>query len=182
MRRIAELKLLEFIISLRSFAPHKSMALTCSMLCNLVTCDENKSKRKGSISDFDIYFQNFFLFILRELEEVTTNIQISDELVTTVELRAAIEVVEEISNHFDSSTKDSLLNKLNGIGTLGEASSMRNIQSSPSRIDLDKLIYILLDEYITAKRKLEVDIIENFLNKAQTDKGRAISNSTSICR
>jgi hypothetical protein len=172
MRRIAELKLLELIISLRNFAPHKSMALTCSMLLNLVTCDETRSKRRGSPSDFDIYFQNFFIYILRELEEMSNNIQLSEDLVPIIELRAAIDLVEEICTHFEQSTKDALMSKLNSIGALGEPSSTRNLQTSENRIDLDKLVYILLEEYITSKRKLEVDIVESFLNKFQTDKGK----------
>lgn len=171
MRRIAELKMLEFVISLRTYASQRTMALTCAMLCNLVQCDDSRSKRKGSPTDFDIYFQNFFLYILRELEEVTNNVRVSEDQVLTVDITAAIEVAEEISYYFDATTRDSLLKKLNSMGATSQAQATKSSRNSSNTIDLDKLLYIFLDEYITAKRKLEVDIVEAFLAKASSDKG-----------
>lgn len=174
MRRVAEIKLLEFAVSLRYYCPMNTKALNCAMVCNLIICEDLKSKRKGSTTDFDPFFQNFYLYVLSEIQDLDKETEDKDQWATTMSLRAALELAEEISTYFDASSRESFMSKLNIISKESETSSLRNIQALNPVIDADKFVYILLEEYLTSRRKLEVEIVESFLKNAHSDKGRRV--------
>lgn len=170
MRRVAELKLLEFLVSLRYYCPTNTQALNCAMICNVIICEDVKSKRKGSTTDFDIYFLNFYLYVLSEIQDQDKEDQQNDKSVSTMSLKVAIDLAEEISTYFDVSSREGFMTKLNSIARDTETSSVRGLPSTSPMIYIDKFIYILLEEYLTSKKKMEVEIIESFLMNAQSDK------------
>lgn len=51
--------------------------------------------------------------------------------------------------------------------------------TGPLSIDLDKLVYVLLEEYLSAKRKNELTFVEDFLKKLKSDKGKHLHKSSS---
>jgi hypothetical protein len=70
MRRMAEIKLLEFIVSIKYYMKSKARALTAAMLCNLLSI-EDPTIVKNSAANFDIYLQNFFAYVYQLFQPET---------------------------------------------------------------------------------------------------------------
>lgn len=73
MRRVAEMKLLEFIVSIKYYMKSKARALTAAMLCNLLVI-EDPTIVKNSAANFDIYLQNFFAYVHRLFKQETNSL------------------------------------------------------------------------------------------------------------
>jgi hypothetical protein len=190
LRRLAEIRLLEFTTSLKFFCRSKTKALNCALLCNFATAEDSRVKRASPLTDFDLYIQNYFMYISRLVEDTAGPILPSDDDTNYIELKfvkrfliKALEVAEEITKHYEIATKEVFMNKLKAIAGSFEVSSVRSLNGAAVSIDIDKFYYILFEEYLTSKRRMEVEFIEEFLKKTKSDRGSFVAySSTSFYR
>ena len=72
----------------------------------------------------------------------------------------------------EMSSHDYFLTRLKNLSVSNEPASTKGLNEVLLWIDLDKFVYIMLEEYVSSKRKLEVEFTEEFIKKVKGDKGK----------
>lgn len=70
LRRLAEIKLFEFLVSLRFYIKQQPRAAMFALFCNITSFPANISNSEPYFNyKFDIYLLNFFLFTFKKFHE-----------------------------------------------------------------------------------------------------------------
>lgn len=155
-RRLAELKLLEFLISLRYYITKWPRAQLFGYMIKVIPY-EKVSSESGFIPKIDIYSENFFLFVIKNL---FNSLEINEENDgnCTVPLEKTLKIVENILDVFVSEVdKRKIISKIS------------KTKKQESIIDFDKLIDIILQEYFEARKNRYRMLSKSFANISEKE-------------
>lgn len=133
-RRLAELKTLEFLSSLKYYSSVYPKAYVCALVCNLIS-----TRGKGQ---FNIYLQNYFLFVYSNMKELSEHFVHGEEVPTFVKY-SLIEKFVGDSLPFLSSTKKNKFYWMLRSKCMPVTSKDDDIM-----IDVDYVCLLILREYL----------------------------------
>ncbi|KAL4466811.1 hypothetical protein ABPG74_010408 [Tetrahymena malaccensis] len=159
-RRLAEIRLFEFLISLRYYMKNHTRAMTFALLCNV-------SQLSGSSGDnftfkFDIYIQYFFLFAFKRLNELKKHF-IEQDGFTYIPKDYLPELLRDVLIFITEGARQKILTRV------GKACLKLN--DDQEVIEVDKILDVYLEEYIEGKKKLIRNLTKNYSKIYESDHG-----------
>ena len=172
LRRMAELKLLEFLVSVRFYLKTYSRAITFSLLAGL-TQYPPQTGENASIYKFDIYLQEYFLYFFQRLQAFA-GILLEVEGFTYLDKAHCLEVVRENARFFGESALQSLTQKVE--------KSAKRVQNTNDMVDIDVLMDILIEQYFDGRKKNLKQLVKHFQQAHDTENGIfSIEDFRKIC-
>lgn len=131
-RRLAELKTLEFLSSLKYFGEKFPRAYLCALMCNII-----ETKPFGK---FTIFLQNYFLYIFSQLIQFQDQFIDEEEGSSLIPLDKISSLIKKLLNFYSSDKKrDFVLFLKNKVSKKG----------SKCLIDVDMVMLLLVREYLS---------------------------------
>lgn len=174
LRRIAELKLFEFLISLRYYSKSYPRATQFAYLANILHYPVPVGEH-AYIYKYDVYAQMFYFYVLKRLLLEGSQI-VENESYTFLPKTAALELSNEILSQFTDQQKQKVNQKI-------MKQSAKLDQSSAEFFDLDKLMDLLMEEYFESKKRANKMIAKQFQKIFEQENGiYSIEDVKKICR
>ena len=165
VRRLAEIKLLEFLISLKYYAKIWPRALTFANLCNIIPY--TKPPQENFPYNFDLYVQEYFFYCYSKVTGEKEFILEHGEGQTYLKKEKLEEITKNLV-YFDSDIeKKKFLAKLNKYCRKLDTTEGENIEA----VDIDKLLEFSIDEYFEMKKRNFKSLSKKFSKTFETDNG-----------
>ncbi|KRX10682.1 hypothetical protein PPERSA_08677 [Pseudocohnilembus persalinus] len=142
LRRTAEIKLFEFLISLRYYYPSHLRAKHFALMCNIAQL-QVPAGEPPQIYKFDIYLQSYFFFVFQTVNE-QSNFFFEKDGNTYLSKPAIKKITSEINCVFNDHIQVQIQQKIDR--------SYQKINNS-EQFDVDKFIEIYIEEYLEIKKK-----------------------------
>lgn len=171
MRRTAELKLLEFLVSLKYYVKIWPRAQTFAKMCNIIGVGKSRDPQDVvNTYEYDIYLQNFVIFAFERIVADPASLIDHSEGTTWV----IKERLEDIANSIlvfqgDFARKKFLTQLQQQYRFIGEGPD-----KDAEGVDVDKLLLAFIDEYVEAKRK-NIKAMTKYFYKNNQDMEKVLS-------
>jgi len=166
LRRIAEIKLLEFLVSLKYYSKLWPRATIFTCLTGISTYIKMGSSAEPNFSyDFDAYVQEYFLFIYSKLSTEFMHIFDHPEGQSYMTREKLDDFVKQTLFFYNENDRRRFLSKLSKI------TKKINSEDNNEHVDVDKLLEALIDEYFEAKKKNFKILAKNFSKFYESDHG-----------
>ncbi|EGR27670.1 hypothetical protein IMG5_191360 [Ichthyophthirius multifiliis] len=170
IRKIAEGKIFELLVSLRFYIKNQTRALYFSLLCNLTKYYYNSNENSNK---FDIFAQNFFFFTFKIIMKYKNNI-IEYQENEYFQLNILTLIIDEIISFFQENIKQKTLQKLQKFYIQQETQEI---------IEIDKILEVIMEEYFELKKKNYRNITKQFSKVYENENGVfSLDNITQIIK
>ena len=164
LRRIAEIKLLEFLVSLKYYSKVWSRATIFTNLAGISSYIKGTNEPNLSY-DFDAYVQEYFFFIYSKISSENMHIIDHAEGQTFMPKEKLEEFTKQTLFFYNE------LDRKKFLGKIAKFQKKINPEDANECMDVDKLIEALIDEYFEAKKKNFKTLAKNFSKFYETDHG-----------
>lgn len=107
LRRTCELKLFEFLVSLRYYIKSQSRATMFALLCNITSFPSSSANENSFVYNFDVYVQNYFFYVFQFLVN-NWQMVITQDTSQYITKQNAIDLSEAILQYSTESVKHKL--------------------------------------------------------------------------
>jgi len=165
LRRIAEIKLLEFLVSLKYYSKVWSRATIFTNLAGISSYIKGTLNEPNFSYDFDAYVQEYFFFIYSKISSENMHIFDHIEGQTFIPKEKLEELTKQTLFFYNDYDRKRFL------GKIAKFQKKINPEDANECMDVDKLLEALLDEYFEAKKKNFKTLAKNFSKFYETDHG-----------
>lgn len=150
LRRIAEIKLFEFLVSLKYYIKLWPRALMFANLCNITSTSKPQITPEPSMSStYDVYVQNYFLFCFQRIYKEATFIVDSPDGFGFLLREKVDEVIKDCLFFMKDLDKSKLTDRIKKITQFYTDQKLGQAEF----VDIDKLLAFFVDEYMDSKKK-----------------------------
>eukprot|EP00828_Plagiopyla_frontata_P021586 TRINITY_DN28172_c0_g1_i2.p1 TRINITY_DN28172_c0_g1~~TRINITY_DN28172_c0_g1_i2.p1 ORF type:complete len:429 (-),score=45.32 TRINITY_DN28172_c0_g1_i2:28-1314(-) len=170
IRRLAELKLLEFLVSLKYYCKLWSKALLFTNMCGITLYKSSTKDDGGFTYNFDIYTQNFVLESLKKLRKYQGSKFYLEhsEGYTWLHKDKLDEIQKEIMQFLPEVNKQRAVSKISKLIKRIERPEDQQLMDG---FDADKMMDIIMEEYFELKRKNYKIIQKGFAKLYESENG-----------
>jgi hypothetical protein len=165
LRRLAEMKLFEFLVSLRYYAKTWPRAATFAVQCGIAHhAPAVAHGAEGHIYRCDVYLQHYFMHSYAHLRERSAHFYEADGS-TYLSRTHTIDLLSELLASFDEQVRNKVITK-------AERTATKKFEERPEPLfDIDRLLDLAVDEYFEAKRRLNRTLAKTFAKAFESDQG-----------
>jgi len=167
LRRTAEMKMLEFGVSLKYYLKTWQRAATFANICNISNIKlDGSGPNSAGMSEFDIYAQNFYLYAFTKVTGEATNIYDNSDGSSYL----IKDKIEDIANQvlaFDNETS----RRKWIVGLYKYYKTFSDNGKDIEGIDIDKLLHVFMEAYFDAKNRNNQSLTKQFYKQQNNGEG-----------
>lgn len=166
MRRLAESKLLEFLVSLKSNLKNWPRAYICAYLCNLIISKDLSRKDQEDLIDdtrADIYVQNYFIYAYSHIMGFASLLEEEPgSKILRIPLVNGETIVKKIAEMISPDKWLEIVSRMSDITQTAPESTF---------LDIDRILLFLVDEFNNERKLIKEEITRKFLKACEGSKG-----------